>query len=153
MATKAELNNQTELPSASAIPIAQHRTYNQRQNDNAYGDPSTEKRLSGLTLDVTNTEPVDTSHWYDLKMTKQGRFVHVSGSIINRTGGTVSNEEWFTVLNDFVPEDGGQNVFGVLSSTGALLRMQFLNDKFKVISSLSNLQQIDIIPTLYRTKD
>jgi hypothetical protein len=102
---------------------------------------------------VTNTVPIGTTHYYQTYWKKQGGVVHVEGTITNKTGGSVSNEDWITISNaDYLAKATVKRFFGFTNGSLRIIEMQIIGNKIKVISPVF-INETVVFETSYLTQN
>jgi hypothetical protein len=123
---------------------AEVRTVLGTLRDNSYATPVLEQYILGLP-DHPNTTPIGTTHYYSLQFVKQGRTVSVNGFIQNKTGGIVSNENWFDIdAGEYTHDANNALFFGVSTTSGNSVRCKIEGTKLIVVGALGNNEVIEV---------
>jgi len=104
MAIKSTLTTKiaTDLASASTITASELRSVENDLLNNAYGTVVNDTQATTNVLTADNT----TEKLYNIDITKQGRYVHLKGSITKASMGIIELETWASITTaEYLPDD------------------------------------------------
>lgn len=119
--------------------------------NNLYPTTITES-YTNLATTVTNTAII-ANHYYTTYWKKQGNVVHIKGKFTNKTGSSVSNEDWFTIpVAEYLPFATVLNFYGVSETDGRNIKFKISGTTIIAVSLISNNESV-IVDFTYFTQN
>lgn len=143
--TKTDITNSINtIDDGGNNTAAEVRAVLEDLRDNDYGTVVIES-YTNLADNTPNTTPNSTTHYYNLKLVKQGRNVTVYGTLTNKTGSIVSNEKWLDIDAGDYTHDANTCVFtGTSTTSGNSIRCNLVGTALTIVGAIGNNETIEV---------